>query len=48
LGKKFVYDLKVLPCYQRIMDPRGTQTLEGGMTKKNKGFYEGERGRCAL
>jgi hypothetical protein len=48
LGEKFVCDLKVLPGYQRIMDPRGTQTLERRMTQKNKGFYEGERRRCAL
>jgi hypothetical protein len=29
LGKKHVYELKVLPSYERNLDPKGIQTLEG-------------------
>jgi len=34
--ERLVYGLKVLLGYQRILDPRGTQTLEGRMSKKKK------------
>jgi hypothetical protein len=34
IGKKLVYELKVLPSYQRILDPKNTQTLKGGMSQK--------------
>jgi hypothetical protein len=48
LGEKLVYELEVLLGYQRILDPRGSQTLEGGRIKINKELYEGGGGRCAL
>ncbi len=37
LGKAFVYRLEVLLSHQRILNPRGIQTLEGEMNfLKNK------------
>jgi hypothetical protein len=38
LGEKLVYELEVFIGYQKIIDPRGTQTLERRMNKNNKGF----------
>jgi len=34
LGEKLVYELEVLLGYQRILDPRGSQTFEGGRTNE--------------
>jgi hypothetical protein len=34
LGEKLVYELEVLLGYQRILDPRGSQTFEGGRTSE--------------
>jgi hypothetical protein len=34
LGKKLVYMLKVFLGYERILDPRGAQTLERRMNQK--------------
>jgi hypothetical protein len=34
LGEKLVYELKVLLGYQRILDAKGAQTLEGKRNKK--------------
>jgi hypothetical protein len=39
LGKRFVYELKVLLGYQIIMDPKGIQTIEGKRIKRNKRLY---------
>jgi hypothetical protein len=47
LGEKFIYGLEVLLGYQRILDPKDTQTFEGGIIKISKGLYEGGGGRCA-
>jgi hypothetical protein len=45
LGKRFVYVLKVLLGCQRILDPKGTQTLEGEKkSKKKKGSMKEEGG----
>jgi hypothetical protein len=48
IERELLYGLEVLLGYQRILDPRGSQTLEGGRIKINKNLYEGEGGRCAL
>jgi hypothetical protein len=40
LGEIFIYKLKVLLGYQKILDPKGIQTLEEGGIKGNKGFHE--------
>jgi hypothetical protein len=34
-----------LSC-QRIVDPKGAQTLKGGRNQKNEVLYEGEKMRC--
>jgi hypothetical protein len=34
LGEKLVYKLKVLLSYQRILDPKDAQTLEGRKNQK--------------
>jgi hypothetical protein len=47
LGEVLVYRPEVLLGYQRILDPRGIQTLEGGKLKKKKKIYEGGGGRFA-
>jgi hypothetical protein len=36
--EKFVYGLEVFIGYQKIIGPRGVQTFERGMNKKNKGL----------
>jgi hypothetical protein len=46
--RRLVYELEVLLSYQEILDPKGIQTFERGKNKKNKGFYEGGRWKCAL
>jgi hypothetical protein len=48
IGGRLVYELKVILGYQRILDPKGIQTFMEGGVKRNKGFYEGGRWRCAL
>jgi hypothetical protein len=48
LGERLVYRLEVLLGYQRILNPKGVQTLEGGKNKKNRGLYEGGKWKCAL
>jgi hypothetical protein len=40
-----VYELKVLPSYERTLDPKGVQTFEGMKSQRNKGMYEGGRRR---
>jgi len=47
IGEKFVSGLKVLLGYQRILDPKGSQTLEGRKIKINEELYEGGGKRCA-
>jgi hypothetical protein len=47
LGGKLIYEINVFLGYQRIMDPKGIQTLEGRRNKKKKGFCEGGNWRCA-
>ncbi len=34
IGGRLVYELKVLLGYQRILNPKGVQTLEGGRSQK--------------
>jgi hypothetical protein len=46
LGEKLVYKPKVLLGYQKILNPRGAQTLEGGTSKKNRGIYESGKRSC--
>jgi hypothetical protein len=48
LKERFVYGLEFFLGYQRILDPKGVQTLERGRSKKKRGLYEGGRWRCAL
>jgi hypothetical protein len=43
LGRRLVYDLKVVLGYQRIMDLKGIQTFMEGIVKGNKRLYEGGR-----
>jgi hypothetical protein len=38
LGKKLVYELKIFLGYQRILNPKGIQTLEGRRNKKKGGI----------
>jgi hypothetical protein len=44
----FVYELKVLLGYQRILDPKKSKHFMEGEVKGNKGFYESGRWKCAL
>jgi hypothetical protein len=46
LGGRFVYELKFLMGYQRILDSKGVQTFYGRRNKKNKIFYEGGKWKC--
>ncbi len=47
--ERLVYGLEVLLGYQRILDPRGTQTLEGRMSKKKKGpLWKWKREVCII
>ncbi len=34
IGREIVYKLKILLGHQRILDPKGVQTLEGGKSQK--------------
>jgi hypothetical protein len=38
LENRLVYDLKVFMGYQRILNPKNTETLEGGRNKIKKGI----------
>jgi hypothetical protein len=38
LGEKLVYELKIILGYQKILDPKGAQTLEGWKNKKKQGI----------
>jgi len=47
LGRRLVYELKVLLGYQRSWIQKASKHfIEGGL-KRNKGFYEGGKWRCA-
>jgi hypothetical protein len=48
IEKMFVYRLKVLLVYQKILNPKGVQTLEEGKVKGNKELYEGGRWKCIV
>jgi len=45
LGNKLIYKLEVLIGYQKILDPKNAQMLEG--IKGSKGLYEGGKWKCA-
>jgi len=48
IGKIDCLWVRSLLGYQRTLDPRDVQTHERTKSQKNKGVYEGEKGKCAL
>jgi len=48
LGGRFVYKLKVLLGYQRIMTQNASKLLKEGGVKGNKGLCESGRWKCPL